>query len=75
MFRKDDSFGIGNWGRVIMGLGATLPNHIPAGRSEFMKNVEKHAIFVEGFSPEFYACGRFMKYSMSGITFTCYSDS
>ena len=29
------------------------------------KNVENHAIFVEGFWPEFYARGRFMRYSMS----------
>ena len=29
------------------------------------KNVENHAIFVEGFWPNFYARGRFMKYSMS----------
>ena len=29
------------------------------------KNVENHATFVEGFWPEFYAHGRFMKYSMS----------
>ena len=39
------------------------------------KNVEKHATFVEGFWQEFYACESFMKYSMSEITFTCYSDS
>ena len=26
---------------------------------------ENHAIFVEGFWPNFYARGRFMKYSMS----------
>ena len=26
------------WGMVIMGLGATLPNHIPACRSEFNLN-------------------------------------
>ena len=25
----------GDWGRGNMGLGATLPNHIPACRSEF----------------------------------------
>ena len=31
---KDDS-SIVDWGRVIMGLRATLPNHIPACRSEF----------------------------------------
>ena len=31
----------------------------------YAKNVENHAIFVEGFLPEFYARGRFMKYSMS----------
>ena len=24
------------WGMLIMGLGATLPNHIPACRSEFL---------------------------------------
>ena len=29
------------------------------------KNVGNHAIFVEGFWVEFYARGRFMKYSMS----------
>ena len=29
------------------------------------KNVENHAIFVEEFWPDFYARGRFMKYSMS----------
>ena len=32
----------------------------------FLKNVENHATFVEGFWPEFYTHGRFMKYSMSG---------
>ena len=31
----------------------------------YAKNVENHAIFVEGFWPEFHARGRFMKYSMS----------
>ena len=31
-----------------------------------MRNVKNHAILVEGFEPEFYARGRFMKYSMSG---------
>ena len=31
------------------------------------KNVENHAIFVEEFWPDFYARGRFMKYSMSGF--------
>ena len=31
----------------------------------FCKNVKNHAIFVEGFWPEFYARGRFMKFSMS----------
>ena len=30
---KDDRI-IVDWGRVIMGLRATLPNHIPACRSE-----------------------------------------
>ena len=30
------------------------------------KNVENHAIFVEAFWPDFYARGRFVKYSMSG---------
>ena len=29
------------------------------------ENVENHAIFVEGFRSDFYARGRFMKYSMS----------
>ena len=29
------------------------------------ENVENHAIFVEVFWPDFYARGRFMKYSMS----------
>ena len=33
------------------------------------KNVENHNIFVEGFWPEFHARGRFMKYSISSITF------
>ena len=33
------------------------------------KNVENHAIFVEGFWPDFYARGRFMKYSMSVVLF------
>ena len=33
----------------------------------YAKNVENHAIFVEGFWPGFYARGRFMKYSMSGL--------
>ena len=32
----------------------------------FYKNVRNHAIFVEGFWPEFYARGSFMKYFMSG---------
>ena len=37
----------------------------------FCINVEIHAIFVEGFSSEFYARGRFMKYSMSeGLNYT-----
>ena len=36
----------------------------------FCKNVENHAIFVEGFGPEFYARGRFMKYSMSVLRWT-----
>ena len=31
----------------------------------YVKNVENHATFVEGFWPEFYARGRFMQYSMS----------
>ena len=31
------------------------------------ENVENHAIFVEGFWPDFYARGRFMKYSMSAF--------
>ena len=31
----------------------------------YAKDVENHAIYVEGFWPEFYARGRFMKYSMS----------
>ena len=31
----------------------------------YAKNVENQAIFVEGFWPEFYARGRFMKYPMS----------
>ena len=40
MFGKDDFLGKDNkiireWGKVIMGLGATLPNHIPVCRSEF----------------------------------------
>ena len=44
MFIKDDFLGkdneaIGDWGRVIMGLGATLLNHIPACRSEFLEVV------------------------------------
>ena len=34
----------------------------------YAKNVENHGIFVEGFWPEFYARGRFMKYSMSGAS-------
>ena len=32
------------------------------------KNVENPANFVEGFLPEYQARGRFMKYSMSGLT-------
>ena len=31
----------------------------------YAKNVENHATFVEGFSPEFYPRRRFMKHSMS----------
>ena len=31
----------------------------------YVRNVENHAIFGEGFWPKCYACGRFMKYSMS----------
>ena len=31
----------------------------------YAKNVKNHTAFVEGFWPEFYARGRFMKYSMS----------
>ena len=30
------------------------------------KNIKYHAIFVEEFWSKFYACGRCMKYSMSG---------
>ena len=30
---------IREWEKVIMGLGATLPNHIPACRSEFCSNL------------------------------------
>ena len=33
----------------------------------YAKNVKNHASFVEVFWPEFYARGRFMKYSMSEI--------
>ena len=33
------------------------------------ENVENHAIFVEGFWPDLYARGRFMKYSMSAEGF------
>ena len=33
------------------------------------KNVENHAAFVERFLTDFYARGRFMKYSMSGIEY------
>ena len=33
----------------------------------FAKNVKNHATFVEGFWLEFYARGRFIKYSMSGL--------
>ena len=38
------------------------------------KNVENNDIFVEGFWPDFYACERFMKYSMSGDD-KCYNKS
>ena len=31
------------------------------------ENIENHAIFVEGFWPDIYARGRFMKYSMSAL--------
>ena len=31
----------------------------------YAKNVVNQAIFVDGLWPQFYACGRFMKYSMS----------
>ena len=42
----------------------------------FAKNTTNHATFVKGFWPEFYASGRFMKYSMSGgITFNVQSFS
>ena len=41
---KNDS-SIVDWGRVIMGLRATLPNHIPACRSEFL-------ILMEGYIQE-----------------------
>ena len=33
-----------------------------------MKNIENHATIVEGFWPDFYARGRFLKYSMSDPT-------
>ena len=33
----------------------------------YEKNVENHAFFVDGFWSEFYARGRFMKYSMSAL--------
>ena len=41
MFRNDNILGKDNktnreWGKAIMGLGATLPNHIPACRSAFV---------------------------------------
>ena len=32
------------------------------------ENVENHATFAEGFCPEFYARGRFIKYSLSAET-------
>ena len=37
---KDDK-NIVKWGRVITGLRATLPNHIPACRSEFKLSIMK----------------------------------
>ena len=37
----------------------------------YAKNVENHAIFVEGFWQEFFARGRFMKYSMSDMKQIC----
>ena len=43
-----------------------MPKVLTITHSLFWKNVKNQAIFVEGFSPVFYACGRFMKYSMSG---------
>ena len=36
-----------------------------------VENVENHDIFVEGFWPNFFARGRFMKYSMPGGRGTC----
>ena len=35
IFRKDNFIEKDDGGRVIMGLGSTLPNHVPACRSEF----------------------------------------
>ena len=39
--------------------------YIHKSQSCYAINVENHAIFVEGFWPELYVRGRFMKYSMS----------
>ena len=42
-----------------------MPNMSKITHKFFAKNVENHATFVEGFWPEFYTCGRLIKYSMS----------
>ena len=47
-----------------------MPKLFKITQNLLCENVENHAIFVEGFWPEFYARGRFMKYSMSDVVDT-----
>ena len=48
MFRKDNFLGKDKeWGMVIMGLGAALPNHIHACRSEFWFWAKKIDLLVK----------------------------
>ena len=42
-----------------------MPKMLKITHNLLCKNVENHATLVEGFWPEFYPRGRFMKYSMS----------
>ena len=56
---KDDS-SIVDWGRVIMGLRATLPNHIPACRSEFKLSIMTSFSIVETVKEASAVCRSFL---------------